>query len=328
MNRLDRLTAILTQLQSKRLIRANEIAERFGVSLRTVYRDMRALEEAGVPIIGEAGQGYALVDGYRLPPVMFTREEALSFLVAEKVIEKVADRESSKNFQAAVYKIKSVFRQPEKDVIEHLSSHIQVRRKNSLQAAGKEQVLQGVLDSLSENKLIEICYTSFVEEQTTTRILEPIGVYFAFEQWYMIAYCRLRKDYRTFRLDRINGLKVMGEKFEGEHPSLQTYLEKIEKEENLTKVVIATKKSMVKYLHSQLYDQGFVLKEDCGETVLLTFMTCSIEGFMRWIIMMADEVTIIQPQELKDRLKELLETMLRRHSDLVAEFPKSVPNIK
>lgn len=181
MNRLDRLTAILTQLQSKRLVRANEFAERFGVSLRTIYRDMRALEEAGVPIIGEAGQGYALVEGYRLPPVMFTREEALSFLVAEKVLEKVVDKESGKNFQSALYKVKSVLRQSEKEVMEQMSSHIEVRRRNSLQASGKEQVLQGILDALSESRMIEICYTTFVEEQTTTRILEPLGVYFSYE---------------------------------------------------------------------------------------------------------------------------------------------------
>uniref|UniRef100_UPI003593F555 helix-turn-helix transcriptional regulator n=1 Tax=Persicitalea sp. TaxID=3100273 RepID=UPI003593F555 len=68
MNRLDRLTALLIQLQSKRILRSQEIAERFDISLRTVYRDMRTLEMAGVPIIGEAGVGYSIVQGYRLPP--------------------------------------------------------------------------------------------------------------------------------------------------------------------------------------------------------------------------------------------------------------------
>jgi predicted DNA-binding transcriptional regulator YafY len=312
MNRLDRLTAILTQLQSKRLIRANEIAERFGVSLRTVYRDMRALEEAGVPIIGEAGQGYALVEGYRLPPVMFTKEEALSFLVAEKIVEKVVDKESGKNFKSALYKIKSVLRQSEKEIMDHMSSHIEVRRQNSLDRTGREQVLQSILESLSENKMIEICYTTFVEEQTTTRILEPLGVYFSFEQWYMIAYCRLRKDYRTFRLDRINQLKVQETRFQRNHPSLQTYLAKVAKEDKLTKISIEVKKPMFKYLQSQMYNQGFVMKEEYNDIVQLTFMTSSLEGFARWIIMMADEINILHPPTLKNRLRELLENMLQK----------------
>ena len=115
MNRIDRLTAIVTQLQSKRLTKAGEIAKRFSISLRTVYRDMRALDEAGIPIIGEAGQGYSLVEGYRLPPVMFTQEEAQSFLVAEKIFEKVTDKGSSEHFHSAMLKIKAVLKTTEKD---------------------------------------------------------------------------------------------------------------------------------------------------------------------------------------------------------------------
>ena len=82
MNRLERMSAILVKLQSRPLVTASEIAVQFGVSLRTVYRDIRSLEASGVPICGEAGQGYSLVEGFKLPPLMFTTEEAISFLMA------------------------------------------------------------------------------------------------------------------------------------------------------------------------------------------------------------------------------------------------------
>ena len=208
MNRLDRLTAILTHLQSKRLIKAQELATRFEISLRTVYRDIRALEEAGVPVIGEAGMGYSLVDGYRLPPVMFTKEEAMSFLVAEKMLEKVADRDSSKNFSTAMFKIKSVLKNAEKDVLDKMASQVEViRKKYSLHASGNDHVLQSILNSLSEKKVLSIRYTTFEEEKTSIRDVEPVGVFYAFEQWYLIGWCRLRTDYRTFRLDRISEIK-------------------------------------------------------------------------------------------------------------------------
>ena len=126
MNRIDRLTAIVTQLQSKRLTKAEEIAKRFSISLRTVYRDMRALDEAGIPIIGEAGQGYSLVEGYRLPPVMFTQEEAQAFLVAEKIFEKVTDKVSSEHFHSAMLKIKAVLKTTEKDRLNQLSPQVEV----------------------------------------------------------------------------------------------------------------------------------------------------------------------------------------------------------
>src|SRR5882672_8075758 len=99
MNRIDRLTAILIHLQTKRVVRAEEIASRFGMSLRTVYRDVKALMEAGVPIGSEAGKGYFIVDGFHLPPVMFSQEEASAILLAGKLVEKMTDESIRQAFE-------------------------------------------------------------------------------------------------------------------------------------------------------------------------------------------------------------------------------------
>jgi predicted DNA-binding transcriptional regulator YafY len=114
MNRIDRISAILIQLQTRRVVKASDIAARFNISLRTVYRDVRSLEEAGVPIIGEAGVGYSLVDGYRLPPIMFTREEATAFLTAEKFVEKMTDASTAAQHKSAMYKIRAILKLPKK----------------------------------------------------------------------------------------------------------------------------------------------------------------------------------------------------------------------
>lgn len=310
MNRLDRLTAILTQLQSKRTIKAQEIADRFGISLRTVYRDVRALEEAGIPVIGEAGMGYSLLEGYRLPPVMFTKEEAMSFLVAEKIYEKVADTSSAQHFNSAITKIKSVLRNSEKDTLESISPLIGVfRNRNTLHQKGN--ILQLILDSLGKNFLIHLDYTTFEKEETTSRIVEPVGLYHAFEQWYLIAWCRLREDYRTFRLDRVINLKILSERFQAIHPSLNEYLEKEAKNENLLKVVLEIPKTDVKYLKVQRYNHGFIFEKYKERSVEMTFMTSSLEGFVRWIVMLADFVRVIEPMVVKNRLVELLGQMIQ-----------------
>jgi predicted DNA-binding transcriptional regulator YafY len=89
--RVSRLTAILTQLQTQRLLTATYLAEKFNVSVRTIYRDMRALEESGIPIIAEEGKGYSLMEGYRIPPVMFTEAQANALIIAEQLVLKNKD---------------------------------------------------------------------------------------------------------------------------------------------------------------------------------------------------------------------------------------------
>lgn len=309
MNRIDRLTAIVTQLQSKRLTKAEEIAKRFSISLRTVYRDMRALEEAGIPIIGEAGQGYSLVEGYRLPPVMFTQEEARAFLVAEKIFEKVTDKGSSDHFRSAMLKIKAVLRTAEKDRLEELAPQIEViRMRNQLQAGKKSEFLQSILNSLSNQNLIEIIYTTFEEEKTATRVIEPVGVYYSFEQWYLIAWCRLRKDYRNFRIDRMQELKVLTDKYQtNSHPTLKEFLDQVRHTENLTQIEIFVPYPAEKYIREQKYNQGFVTEKRTDSGIEMTFVTSSMEGFIRWMLMMADKIKITSPPEAKDRLLELIE---------------------
>src|SRR6201996_6816485 len=126
MNRIDRISAILIQLQSRRVVKAQDIADRFEISLRTVYRDIRTLEEAGIPIIGEAGVGYSLMDGYRLPPVMFTKEEATAFLTAEKFVEKLTDTSTRASHRSAMDKIRAILKTTEKDLLEDMDGNIEV----------------------------------------------------------------------------------------------------------------------------------------------------------------------------------------------------------
>src|SRR5688572_17190922 len=115
LNRFDRIIAIFIHLQSGRVVKAQDLADRFQVSLRTIYRDIRSLEASGVPLCGEAGIGYSLTEGYRLPPIMFTQEEAGSFVAAQKLMQKFSDKTLGASFESALYKVKSVLRGHAKD---------------------------------------------------------------------------------------------------------------------------------------------------------------------------------------------------------------------
>src|ERR1700748_527364 len=107
LKRLSRLTAILIQLQSSKLTTASNLAKKFDVSVRTIYRDIKALEQAGVPILTEEGKGYFLMDGYKVPPVMFTESEANALITAEQLVLKNKDASFVKEYSEAICKIKA-----------------------------------------------------------------------------------------------------------------------------------------------------------------------------------------------------------------------------
>src|ERR1700744_290095 len=146
MNRIDRISAILIQLQSRRVVKAGDIAERFNISLRTVYRDIRTLEEAGIPLIGEAGVGYSIMDGSRLPPVMFTKEEATAFLTAEKFVEKMTDTSTDTHYKSAMYKVRAILRSTEKDLLENMDGNIEVFKGHRKTVVADNDHIQTILN--------------------------------------------------------------------------------------------------------------------------------------------------------------------------------------
>ena len=306
MNRIDRLSAILIQLQSQRVVKAQQIADRFEISLRTVYRDVKALEEAGIPVIGEAGLGYSLGEGYRLPPVMFNREEAIAFLTAEKLVEQLTDSALSTDYKSALYKIKAVLRSSEKDYLENMDSHIEVlktRRRHHSQP--DLQLLPVVLKAISERKAVRITYFALYRRETSNRCIEPIGIFYQDSYWHLIAFCRVRKAIRDFRMDRISELVATNENFTAQHPSLQEYLKKEKKELELQEVSILVEKSIHRYLDEQKYYNGFVSEVHEENHVVMNFFTSSIEGFARWFMMFGDRATISKPAALKERVKSI-----------------------
>jgi len=221
--RLSRLMAILTQLQTKRLLTASELANKFSVSSRTIYRDIKALEEAGVPILTEDGKGYILMEGYRVPPVMFTESEANALITAEQLILKNKDDSFVKEYMEAINKIKSVLRVNTKDKANLLSNRIVFRHNsNNDRTSNYLSTLQLALTNFN---LTKIKYRSTETDQTTERTVEPFAIYSTHENWLLIAFCQLRKDFRAFRLDRIQNVFVLNEKFEPHKMTLQEYFD-------------------------------------------------------------------------------------------------------
>jgi predicted DNA-binding transcriptional regulator YafY len=221
--RLSRLTAILTQLQTKRLLTATGLAEKFNVSIRTIYRDIRALEQAGVPIITEDGKGYTLMDGYKIPPVMFTESQANALILAEQLVLKNKDTSFIKDYTEAIDKIKAVLKQSDKDKANLLADR--TRFEQNLNRERNSNNISQLQQALTNLYLVRIDYTN-EQGKTSNRIVEPFALLSTAENWLLIAWCRLRKEFRYFRLDRITKMQVLNETFEQHKMTLQEYFEK------------------------------------------------------------------------------------------------------
>ncbi len=219
MKRLHRLTAILVKLQSKKVVQAATLADKFEVSQRTIYRDMQALTDAGVPIGAEAGTGYFLVDGYSLPPVMFTEKEANALLTASKIIETNNDQSLIKEYQEAIDKVTAVLKTTQKEKLELLDQRVFTYSKDKFYPSNSLSVIQ---QAITDFRVLEIKYKA-ASKELTKRVIHPLGVYFTNNTWILIAYCKLRKDYRQFRTDRIANLIETQEFFPPQQFTLEDY---------------------------------------------------------------------------------------------------------
>ncbi len=315
MNRIDRLTAILIQLQTKRTITAQEVAERFDISVRTVYRDIRALEEAGVPIGAEAGKGYFIMEGYHLPPVMFTKQEASAMLVGGKLLELQPDQSTREYFNNALLKVRSVLRFQEKDHIENLDDHVYILPQPQHKTTNiPNNFLSDIQGAIVGKFLVGFDYFSNYKGEYTNRVVEPSGLCYYSDQWHLIAFCRMRQDFRDFRLDRISKLIIKGEHFEKDRKEdFQRFVKSIMQGSPLLEVKVTLDKNVRRYISTQKFYYGFVGEEEVDNALIMTFMTPNLEYFGRWMLMYGTSMSVVSPPELKGVVRKLVEDLNKHH---------------
>jgi predicted DNA-binding transcriptional regulator YafY len=315
MNRIDRLSAILILLQTKKIIKASDISERFDISLRTVYRDMKALNEAGVPIGAEVGVGYYLVEGYHLPPVMFTPEEAGSLIVAGKLVNSFSDDSIKTYYNLAVDKIKSVLPISHKDFIEQIDKHIHIMH-NSFRVTDEfsNNYITTIQKAVSDKKCLEIEYFSKYKQEKSNRIIEPLGLCFYGYQWHLISYCRLRKDYRDFRLDRIKSLEIFEDcNLKAESFSIRNYFNALWERDAIYNATITFKKDIVSKIAQTKYYFGYYDEVVKNDAVEMNFIVDDYEYIASWLISLGDSIACVKPVGLENIMQEKVKILSDRY---------------
>ncbi len=226
MKRLERLTAILTFLQGRRYTNINDLCTRFDVTARTIFRDMKSLKESGVPIAFADSKGYFVADGYYLAPLALTIEEARSFIFVEQLANKYIDQATRTHLNSAMEKIRTRLRDHQLEDLAELEEKVLAYVNPKF----TPKLLDAAQEACAKKQVLLIEYANF-QGVESERIIEPIGITFYSQQWHLIAYCRLRSDYRDFVLTRINKLEKLPENFSRAHLTLIEYIDLLQSRE-------------------------------------------------------------------------------------------------
>jgi predicted DNA-binding transcriptional regulator YafY len=309
-NRIDRLVAILIHLQGRRVTRAEDIADEFQTSIRTVYRDIAALAEAGVPIVGEAGVGYSIVRGYHLPPVHFTTEEATALITASILMDRFTDGSLASSMESALAKIRAVLPPDHQDHIARLERRICLPNAPQRDRTASLFLIQ---KALADRTLLRISYRGSGAAEAHRREIEPLGLTYYADRWHLIAWCRLRKDYRDFRTDRIEAINSSSEQFEPhEEFSLKDFLGRWDNEPASFTGSIRADPVAAERIRKETPFK--ILREARSEEGI----TFTIEGgnwnwYIGWLLSFGDRIVIIEPDELRALVCETARITANHH---------------
>jgi predicted DNA-binding transcriptional regulator YafY len=325
MNRTDRLLAIVLELQGKRWRRAEDLAETFETSKRTIYRDMLALGEAGVPIVSIPGRGYSLVEGYFLPPVSFSADEATILLLGVDVMAQSFDAHYQSVAHSASRKILGVLPDAQRETVESLRERIQfvsgatVARPDTQQQLEKLQLLRG---AIVESRRVRFDYhTRYAARlgaatpeatpvDAPTRNVDPYSLAHVGASWYLTGYCHTRRGLRTFRLERIESLATLPDTFE--RPATVRLNPRQRQEASPVTIRALFAPEIARWVReSPSYFTSSI--DDTPDGLLVTLAVRDLREITQWLLGWGRHVRILEPDALRQLLAAEAEAMLHTH---------------
>ncbi|GLX67232.1 helix-turn-helix transcriptional regulator [Paenibacillus glycanilyticus] len=315
MNKTDRHLAILLELQRSKVVKAEDLASLFETSVRTIYRDIQALSEMGIPVFGAPGQGYSLMEGYFLPPIGFSAEEAVALLMGADFIEQRLDGDYASVAKAVKSKIEAVLPETVRE------ESIRVRETMRLLSAGEPRTglhekerLRLVRRAILERRKISFSYKKKTPEadgnRESVREVEPYGLAFVQGNWTLIGHCGLRQDIRHFRLSRMAELVALDTPFAmPDGFNLNHYRPQDDRNEHIW--LRANPEIADKIAESgQFYIESAEERED-GLWVQLRVRTP--EEVLSLILSWGGDVEVMEPESLRSRVREEAEKMFKRY---------------
>ncbi|MEO6004588.1 MAG: YafY family protein [Opitutus sp.] len=313
MNRTDRLVAMVMFLQGRRVVKAEELANHFEINIRTVYRDVSALGEAGVPVMGEAGVGYSLVKGYHLPPVMFTSEEAMALFVGSELVKQFADASMTAPMASALLKIRSVLPRERQDDLDRLTRATAIYGAPRLPSGVDHRTLLPIQQAIVSRCVLRLTYRGKGRDTATGREVEPLGVAYHRDAWYLVAWCRMRQDFRSFKLERFHALEVLKERFASRPDfSLREHLERSMESEDTVDARLWLSRDAMERARRESFS-NIVAEREVKDGFEVNVQTFSLEWLAKWILSFGNEAEALDPARLRKLIRDELAAVSKRY---------------
>ncbi len=314
MNRTDRLLAIVLELQGKGKQRAEDLAATFETSKRTIYRDIQALGEAGVPLVSIPGRGYSLMKGYFLPPLSFTTDEATMLLLGSDFMAQNFDAQYREAARSASRKIAGVLPEKLRNDVDNLQQSIRFVSAGMVDGTPEATMLQQLRRAIIEHTTIRFHYhtrhASDGKGEENTREADPYGLAYVRNTWNMVAYCHMRKDIRNFRLDRMEFVELLPRTFQ-RLPDFKWQVRPPEERGTIT--VKALFDSEVARWVREARSYYTIAEEDTPAGLLVTLKIRQESEVLQWLLGWGRHVCVWEPESLRQRLVEEAKGMLGNH---------------
>lgn len=319
LNKTERLFALVLLLQNKPNMTSKDLAEHFGVSRRTIFRDLRSLTDTGVPLTYADDGGYEILEGYQLPPLMLTAREAATVLIGTAFTKLQPDPSLRQDADEVRLKLRSVLPDTVKEYIDRLHertvlspyNEVQVQRQSSSEEEGLWFELS---EAVARQRRVKVTYYTPSRDEETDRMLDPLGLVYYADHWNLIGFDHLRDDLRNFRLDRIRKLKSLFETFDiPDGFDLKEHLRgRGENPENVRMVVRFDNRAW-RWARRSLPADIEAEKEN-GSFTDVTFSFENADFVARWLLRFGADVQVLKPAALKKAHQDLAHSVAKQYS--------------
>jgi predicted DNA-binding transcriptional regulator YafY len=316
-NTATRLITLIFLLQNQPNQKASELAEELGVSLRTVHRYFEMLDEMGIPVYSERGPygGFSLVRGYKMPPLVFTLEEAVAVVLGTGLVEELWGDLYREAAHGALAKLENLL--PEEQVREVAWARQSLVATGMHRADMKAQTpaLEKLRRAIREHRRVEMTYQSSQVPHPSQRRLDPYALVHRWGWWYAVGFCHLRKEVRTFRVDRIFEIALLDTTFT---PAPDFNLqEHLKKEFEAQPKIISRLRFEPEFANLLAGNQSYweSVEPQPDGSVEVTFAAPALEWAAGTTLAYGPAVEVLEPPELRVMVMEWIEAMRRKYKN-------------